>query len=349
MASKAAQLAAADNLLLTSMMYRNKLINGNFDFWQRGISQSAAGYGSADRWNLTLNSATATVERGEFAPGQTEVPGNPRYFYSATIDGGSTSSSNVSIYQPIEGGHTLSGTTARLTFWARADAAKPISVDFWQRHSFGGTIPRFGATKLSLTTAWEKYSIVVDVPSVSSVADTIYDGSLHVQFYFSAGSGLDDRTVSLGNQSGVFDIAQVQLAEGETDTPFEQRPLAAELLLCQRYCETTYNADVVPGTLSLSGVLTQRQTVAAGAVDSFQWTFSVAKANPIFAVTKYNPAAANSVVRNYSTGTNCTDASSGVEGGLYGTHRVHIPFTTAAGSAPGNLNIVHALISAEIS
>jgi hypothetical protein len=59
---------------------RNKIINGNFDIWQRGTNQTANGYGSADRWACTSIGTTKSISRQGFAPGQTEVPGNPKYF-----------------------------------------------------------------------------------------------------------------------------------------------------------------------------------------------------------------------------------------------------------------------------
>ena len=53
--------------------------------------------------------------------------------------------------------------------------------------------------------------------------------------FFDAGSNYNSRTDSLGQQSGTFDIAQVQLEEGSVATPFEVRPIGTELALCQRY------------------------------------------------------------------------------------------------------------------
>jgi hypothetical protein len=38
----------------------NYIINGNFDIWQRGTSQTTAGYGSADRWSCDNTQIQAT-------------------------------------------------------------------------------------------------------------------------------------------------------------------------------------------------------------------------------------------------------------------------------------------------
>ena len=53
--------------------------------------------------------------------------------------------------------------------------------------------------------------------------------------WFDAGSSFNARTDSLGQQSGTFDIAQVQIEPGPVATPFEQRPIGTELQLCKRY------------------------------------------------------------------------------------------------------------------
>jgi hypothetical protein len=58
-----------------------------------------------------------------------------------------------------------------------------------------------------------------------------------VRFYFDAGSNFDDLTSALGQQSGTFDLAQVQLEEGTQATIFELRPLAIETGMCERYYE----------------------------------------------------------------------------------------------------------------
>lgn len=348
--TKVAQLAQADGLLLTTMAYRNRIINGDFDIWQRGVSQATTGYGCADRWFLWFNgAASCTATRQAFAPGQTAVPGNPHYFYRATVTGGSAANESVYLQQNIEGAHTFSGGKARLSFWAKADAPKEIAIDFWQRYALGGgVLPRFGSRQFSLTTEWQRFTAVIDVPSVSAADDQVFAGSLHFVMYFSAGADSDPRTLALGHQSGVFDIAQIQMSEGGADGAFEKRPLGIELGLCQRYYEKTYNQGDVPGTLTLSGALTQRQVAGAGATDSFFWKFAVPKAVSVYGLTKYNPEAANALVRNYTNNTNCTDVVGGVEGALYGNHGAHIPFVTAAGSSAGNLNIVHLACSAEI-
>ena len=223
-----------------AFMFRNKLINGNFDIWQRATSQTSSGYGSADRWESLHNGSTKTASQQAFALGQTDVPNNPSYFMRHVVTSVAGASNFVLSGQKIEGVETLSGKTITLSFWAKADASKNIAVDFLQYFGSGGspsaTVSGIGSQLVALTTAWAKYTITVDIPSVSGkTLGTDGNDSFRLHFWFDAGSTYDSRTASLGQQSGTFDIAQVQIEEGTAATPFEQRPFGMELSLCHRY------------------------------------------------------------------------------------------------------------------
>jgi hypothetical protein len=223
-----------------SLMFRNKIINGNFDIWQRGTTQTVSDYGSADRWYNEHTGSSKTVSRQQFNNGQTDVPGNPSYFIRTVVTSGAGAGNYVSISQLIENVSSLSGQTATLSFWAKADAAKNIAIEFSQNFGTGGTpsarVTTIGVTTVSLTTSWQKYSVTVSIPSIAGKAlGSDGNSSLQVTLWFEAGSTFNSRTNSLGNQSGTFDIARVQLESGASATPFEERPLGLELQLCQRY------------------------------------------------------------------------------------------------------------------
>jgi hypothetical protein len=141
--------------------------------------------------------------------------------------------------QNIEDVSTLSGKTAILSFWAKANTDKNISVEFIQKFGTGGSpsagVAGIGVTTIPLTTSWEKFVVKVNIPSVfgKNIGSNL-DDFLNLTFWFDAGSNYDSRTNSLGQQSGTFDIAQIQLEEGSVATAFEQRPIGIELSLCQR-------------------------------------------------------------------------------------------------------------------
>ena len=232
---------------------RNVLINGNFDIWQRGTSQTSVGYGSDDRWTNFHSGSTKTHSQQTFALGQTDVPGNPKYFSRTVASSVAGASNYVLKLQRIESVATLAGQTATLSFWAKADAPKNMAVEFTQYFGAGGspssTVNAIGVTTIALTTSWKKYTVTVDIPSVAGkTLGTAGDDNLQIYFWFDGGSNWDNRTNSLGQQSGTFDIAQVQLEAGSKATAFEKRPFQQELALCQRYFEKSYNLNVPPGT-----------------------------------------------------------------------------------------------------
>lgn len=88
--------------------------------------------------------------------------------------------------------------------------------------------------------------ITFTVPSIVGKTITT-NNALGIHFYFEA-ERLIDGVVALGQQSGTFDIAQVQLEEGSVATPFEHRPYGLELALCRRYFERRRLTVVAPTT-----------------------------------------------------------------------------------------------------
>jgi hypothetical protein len=219
--------------------FRNAIINGKFDHWVRGTTFTGVEYGP-DRWYLARTGTTRTASRQSFTLGQTDVPGEPRFFLRQIV----TSVANVANFavstQRIEDVRTYAGQLVTLSFYAKADAAKPISIEMVQNFGTGGSpsaeVTGLGVTKVTLSTIWQKFTVTTTLPSISGkVLGSDNNSYLAVGIWMDAGSNFSARTSSLGQQSGTFDLAQFQLEPGPVTTPFENRALAAELAMCQRY------------------------------------------------------------------------------------------------------------------
>jgi hypothetical protein len=231
---------------------KNTIINGDFDIWQRAITQTTSEYGSDDRWNNQNTGSTKVADQQTFTLGQTDVPDNPEFFSRTIVTSVANAANVVRKFQRIEGVQGVSGENITLSFWAKADAAKNIATEFLQHFGSGGSpsaiVDAIGVTTHALTTSWQKFTTVVAVPSITGkTLGTGNDDYLQLSIFFDAGSNFDARTNSLGQQSGTFDISHVQIEGGSEATNFESRPIAEELALCYRYYET--------GTNYRSGVL----------------------------------------------------------------------------------------------
>lgn len=287
--------------------FKNRIINGNFDLWQRGTSLGAAAANRylADRWITQAAGSTVAPSQQSFTLGQTVVPGEPTFFHRSVVASSAGAGNFANKVNRIENVRTFAGQTATLSFWAKADATKNMAVEFSQVFGTGGSpsasVTGIGVTTIPLTTTFQKFTVTATMPSISGATlGTNGDSFLGVTFWFDAGSTFNSRTNSLGQQSGTFDIAQVQLEPGTVATSFEQRPLVQELAMAQRYYSKSFAITTTPAqNAGTTGILGYTVTNAGAVRTSREITFPVRmRASPT--MTFFNPSAANSNWRNFS-------------------------------------------------
>jgi len=294
---------------ITSLLRKNVIINGGFNIWQRGTSQTTTGFGCDDRWSNDNTGTTKTASRQAFALGQTEVPGNPMYFSRTTVTSVAGASNYALKTQKIESVHTLAGETITLSFYAKADANKNIASEFIQGFGTGGSPSainlELGITTYNLTTAWQKFTLTTTVPSITGkTLGTDNNDYFRVVFWLDSGSTYDSRNNTLGQQSGTFEIAQVQIEEGDTATDFERRLPGEELALCQRYYET--------GFLTIFN----QEPLHSSSRDVYQVFFAQAKrAVPVMALTD-NASNAGKVTIYSATNAATTDNITSLTGNV---------------------------------
>jgi hypothetical protein len=246
--SATANVSAINNGPLAGM--RNAIINGNFDIWQRGTSFTGLEYG-ADRWVHARIGTTQTATRQSFTVGQTAVPNEPTYFCRTVVTSVAGAGNFCNLIQRIEDVRSFAGQQVTISFWAKADATRNIAVDLVQYFGTGGSpsasVDSIGSTKVSIGTTFQKVTITTTLPSIGGkTLGSNNDHSLILSIFFDAGSDFNSRTDSLGQQSGTFDIAQVQVEAGPVATPFERRTFGTELALCQRYFWSSSTAQGYP-------------------------------------------------------------------------------------------------------
>lgn len=210
--------------------FKNYIINGGFDVWQRGtsfIATKAFAY-IADRFRIKTTSGTCSVNKNP--------KGMPtEYTQSLSKTNYITISSNnngeIEMSQPIEDVRTLAGKNVTVSFNAAIyqGSAKNINISILQFFGTGGSASVSTDIKTILvkandgSTAVDRYNATFNLPSITGKTITSDSQSVLI--------------VLIPNGSYSFDIGQVQLEEGSVATPFEQRPYGLELSLCQRYYE----------------------------------------------------------------------------------------------------------------
>ncbi|MCH4543141.1 hypothetical protein [Ochrobactrum sp. A-1] len=205
--------------------FRNKIINGGFDLWQRGnnIVATSTGVYAADRWRI---GTFTTASLGTATPGTSDVPGNPTSYIKITRTQAASVVNSV-ILQRIEDVKTLAGMAATLTFYAQLPLGKVLRAGITQIFGDAGSASVNTAVGNFVGTGvWEKYQFTIDVPPV--LGKTVGgNSSLQVSI---------DETENFS--SFTINLARVSLVEGDAtaeEDPFSPRHIHQELELCRRY------------------------------------------------------------------------------------------------------------------
>ena len=256
--------------------FKNKLINGNFDIWQRGTTFAYRNPISepdrycADRWKM-INSGGTTADRldlqvNRIPLGLGILPSTQtasQYGLEFSIGtGGHTAGSETYLYQRVEGIEHLANGFATISFYAKASISNAkLGVSF-RRDFGGGTAPDYITTGVEqnsqkntgfttvLTNRWQKYAYTFSLPdSTNGVIGTLGTDGPEIRFFLRGGTAhvgediteeIDPNIFGVNNYT--IQLAQVQFESGQDQSLFELSDPNTELVRCQRYYQTN-NAD----------------------------------------------------------------------------------------------------------
>lgn len=240
--------AYVDTYGQNTSLYRQAIINGNFDVWQRGTSialTAADGY-TADRWYV--ETATAGTDKTVSREDGTGVNGS---YYCARVKMVSDVDELLTFSQALESQDSIKfrGKKVTLSFYAKggaefvADNATLVSKIVTGK----GTDQKVLAFTTSadaisqnntLTTSWVKFTCTTSAVIASDITQ------IGVSFSFThAGSG---------TTTNYFEVTQVQLCMGDVALPFQPKSYEDEETACERYCQA-FVADQTNGTIGAIG------------------------------------------------------------------------------------------------
>ncbi|CAH0166556.1 hypothetical protein [Stenotrophomonas lactitubi] len=228
-----------------SVSGRNRLINGNFDFWQRGSSFNTSGRYTADRWFLQMgNIADPVFRRNPTAVGDNNFP-RSKYTLSASSSGNTDGEKHFFVFeQRVEDARTFAGAESTVSFlvFNAGTAGRRIALEFAQTFGATGSAPVLAISPevFELAPGLNRIRKTVTLPSISGKALSD-DGAVVVCVWLSAGTQFANRTAGLGAQQGQLYFGEFQWEGGAIGTAFEWRPVGHEMQLCRRY----YQADAM--------------------------------------------------------------------------------------------------------
>jgi hypothetical protein len=256
---------------------RNRIINGDMRIDQRNAGASVT--------LPTGGGETYFVDRfcgGNFTSGGMTAQQNssaPAGFANSLKLTTTSASGSLSASQWCFCAQKIEGFNVSDLGWGTA-SARSITLSFWVNCSltgtFGGAITNSGYNRtypftysIASANTWTYVTVTIPGDTTGTWATT---NAIGCSVIFGLGVGSTNSgtagawaaagyysatgaTSVVGTNGATFYITGVQLEAGTVATPFERRSYGAELALCQRYYEKSYNTDVVPGTNTKNGAL----------------------------------------------------------------------------------------------
>jgi hypothetical protein len=243
-----------------SMMFRNRIINGDMRIDQRNAGASVTptnGQYVLDRWRNGASAASKySVQQDSVAPS-----GFSNSNKATSLSAYSVGAGEAFLIQQYVEGYNMADLA-----WGTASASA-VTLSFWVRSSltgtFGGSLQNSDRSRcfpvsytIAAANTWEYKTITIPGDTTGTWLTT---NGIGIQVNFSLGSGTSvsgtagawsgstffsatGATSVVGTSGATFQITGVQLEAGSVATPFERRPFGMELALCQRYYQQLGNS-----------------------------------------------------------------------------------------------------------
>ena len=241
---------------------RNMIINGSMQVAQRGTSSTGtSGYHTVDRWRIQnggVGNITTTQESTNGVAGVSKYS----HKFAATNTATLASSTDGWIRYVVE--------TKDMENHSFADSTRNFTLSFYVKCSNAGqssaciTSGDFGTAQyvapftIAAADTWQR--VTITFPGNSALSSV--SGDYGLRLYWNTGAGSQYTTsstnqwISTGDYGAVGDLqicgvngryiqfTGVQLEAGNVATTFENRSIAEELALCQRYLHTVRSGIV---------------------------------------------------------------------------------------------------------
>lgn len=235
------QLLAAILALSRPSMLRNALLNGDFRFNRRATATNWVLPANStqyihERWYTDVGASpgTQTILSQAFSLAQTEIPDAPNRWLDYRQTAGAGAARQPSLAQRLERIEYYSGRKWVSSAWMKVSSGT-LTVQPRVRQVFGsgGSADVIAnGTNWTVTTAWQRFQSVIDVPSTSGKTFGTGNKYLSVEWMFPTGT-----TFQLG-------ISRPQFELGAFATPFDRLPESFEHALLSRYYETSYQPSL---------------------------------------------------------------------------------------------------------
>tara|TARA_R100001460_G_scaffold108239_1_gene158779 strand:+ start:12 stop:1151 length:1140 start_codon:yes stop_codon:yes gene_type:complete len=293
---------------------KNLIINGAMLVAQRGTSSTSNGYGSVDRFKMSISNVdeNPTQAQADVASGTTPYSLGFRKAFKVT-NGNQTSGAQVTDVLIFT--YNLEAQDIASSGWNYTSSSSDISLSFWVKSSVAqnffmrvltndGTSQQFPMETGSLSAdTWTK--VTKTIPGNSNLTfDNDNGNGLKIEFVIYRGTNFtgsttlnqwaannasvrhpDCTTTWYTTNDATFEVTGVQLEVGSVATEFEHRSFGQELLLCQRYYQRLKVTDGNAGT----GILRASNSSA----------FQQLQSQP--QIVKMRAAASGSVISSNST------------------------------------------------
>ena len=243
----------------------NRIINGDFDIWQRGTSFAPAVNGAfqTDRWEYQNGSdAVNSILQSTDVPTFAESGHTSKYSLKVdctTADSAVAATDYVIMIYRMEGLDVspLIGKTITVSFWVKSTKTGVFTVSFYNSSTSEGYPVEY---TVNASDTWEKKTVSVLLPTTESWTTS---NAVSLTVYFTIMSGSDfqmtpdtwnagyaiatsNQVNGMDNTANNFLLSQVKMEVGYVATPFTGRLYTEELALCQRYFEKSFLYATTP-------------------------------------------------------------------------------------------------------